>query len=238
MKGYDRAVNFFDWVLIALFVVGAFWGYRKGLVDAALLVASIYFALLLSGQFAARLLSSFWDVADQQALATAAGYVIIFIGVFIAGRIVSRFIKSSLDKVKAGWTDKAGGVVVGIVAGVLLSGGLMAVTARFTYVVDEEAAGTSDNSGGFSPEVLVDQLRETAESYLVDSGRENTDEWLVDSEIAGILLDIRDILPGGALGMAPEEFQTALDILEDRRSEGESAVAMLFRGKSMQSDAV
>lgn len=218
-------MNFFDWVLIALFALGAFWGFRKGLIDAALLVVSIYAALLLSGQFASRLLSSFWDVAEQQALATAAGYVIIFIAVFIAGRIVSRIIKSSLKKIKAGWTDTAGGVAVGVVAGVLLAGGLMAVVSRFTYVVDEEASGTSQDSGGFSPEALIDQLRETAESYLVDSGRENTDRWLVESEVVGILLDIRDLLPGGALGMAPEEFETALDILEDRREESESTVA-------------
>ncbi len=230
-------MNFFDWVLIALFAIGAFWGYRKGLIDAALLVASIYIALLLSAQFASRLLSSFWDVAEQQALATAAGYVIIFIGVFLAGRVVSRIVKSSLKKVKAGWTDQAGGVLVGIAAGVLLAGGLMAVTARFTYVIDEEAAGTSDNSGGFSPEVLIDQLRETAEGYLVDSGRENTDRWLVESEVVGVLIDIRDVLPGDALGLAPEDFQTAIDILADRREESDDAVAADIRGDSMQSDS-
>lgn len=212
-------MNFFDWVLIALFAFGAFWGYRKGLIDAALLVVSIYVALVLSGQFASRLLDSFWDSADNEALATAAGYVIIFLGVFIAGRIVSRIIKSNLERMNAGWTDKAGGVVVGIVAGVLLSGGLMAVTARYTYVVDEEAATGGEDTSGFSPEALIDQLRETAETYLVDSGRENTDRWLVESEVVGALMDIRDVLPGDFLGMAPEAFRTALDILEDRRAE-------------------
>lgn len=215
-------MNFFDWVLIALFAVGAFWGYRKGLVDAALLVASIYVALLLSGQFAARLLGLIWDDAENQALATAAGYVIIFIGVFFAGRFISHIVKSSLKKVKAGWTDQAGGVVVGVVAGVLLAGGLMAVTARFTYVVDEDAATGGQDSSGFSPEALVDQLRDTAEGYLVDSGRDNTDRWMVESEVVGVLIDIRNVLPGNALGMAPEEFSTAIDILEDRRDHPES----------------
>lgn len=210
-------MNFFDWVLIALFVIGAAWGFRKGLVDAVLLVASIYVALLLSGQFASRLLVTFWDAADQQALATAAGYVIIFVAVFVAGRVVSHIVKSSLRRVRLNWLDKAGGVVVGIIAGVLLAGGLMAVTARFTYVVDDTSTNTTNGGGGFSPEVLVEQLRETAESYLVDSGRENTDRWMVESEVVGILLDVRDVLPGGSLGMAPEDFNTALDILDDRR---------------------
>ncbi len=214
-----ETVNFFDWVLIALFALGALWGFRKGLIDAVLLVVSIYAALLLSGQFAGRLLTPIWDDAENQALATAAGYVIIFVGVFIAGRIVSRIVKSSLKKVKLGWTDQAGGILVGVLAGVLLAGGLMAVMARYTYVVDEEKAGVSENGGGFSPEVLINQLRETAEDYLINSGRENSDRWLTESNVVGVLIDIRNVLPGSALGMAPTEFNTAINILENRRDD-------------------
>lgn len=210
-------MNFFDWVLIALFAIGAFWGFRKGLIDAALLVASIYFALLLSGQFAGRLLNLVWEDAENQAFATAVGYVVIFIGVFIAGRIISRIIKSSLDKVKLGWTDKAGGVLVGVVAGLLLAGGLMAVTARYTYVVDGEAAGTDGESGGgLSPEAIIGQLRDTAETYLIDSGRDRMDKWLIESQIVFVLIDIRNVLPGSALGMYPQEFNTAINILESK----------------------
>lgn len=231
-------MNFFDWVLVALFAIGAYWGYRKGLIDAALLVASIYIALLLSAQFAARLLSPIWDAPDNQALATAAGYVIIFIGVFMAGRIVSRIVKANLNKINAAWVDKVGGVLVGIAAGVLLSGGLMAVVARFTYVVDDDAGGSSQESNGFSAEQLIDQLRETAETYLVDSGRENTDRWLVQSEVVGVLIDIRNVLPASTLGLAPEDFNTALDILEDRREDENAALIGHHRGKGSQSGAV
>ncbi len=232
-------MNFFDWVLIALFVIGALWGYRKGLIDAALLVVSIYIALLLSGQFASTLLTPIWEDAEGQAIGTAAGYVVIFIAVFIAGRIVSHIVKSSLKKVKLGWTDKAGGVVVGIVAGVLLAGGLMAVIARYTYVVDEETVEQNEGPGGFSPEALVDQLRETAENYLVEAGRENSDRWLVESEMVDVLIDIRNFLPGSALGMYPQEFNTAIDILEAKREiAAESETAALSRPQSMQSSSV
>lgn len=212
-------MNFFDWVLIALFAIGAFWGYRKGLVDAALLVVSIYAALLLSGQFAGRVVNLVWDDVSNQAFATAVGYVVIFIGVFIAGRIISKIVKSSLKKVKAGWADRSGGVLVGILAGVLLSGGLMAVAARYTYVIDEEAAGVGGSSGGLSPEAIIEQLRESAEKYLVDSGRENVDRWLVESNVVPVLIDVRNVLPGSALGMYPEEFNTAIDILDSKRDQ-------------------
>ena len=231
-------MNFFDWVLIALFALGAFWGYRKGLVDAALLVASIYAALLLSGQFAGRVLNLVWEDVSNQAFATAVGYVVIFIGVFIAGRIISWIVKSSLKKVKAGWADKAGGVLVGVLAGLLLSGGLMAVAARYTYVVDEGAAGGDGSSGGLSPEAIIEQLRESAEKYLVDSGRENVDRWLVESNVVPVLIDVRNVLPGSALGMYPEEFNTAIDILESKRDRQENASALHDHGSGMQTGVV
>ena len=209
-------LNFFDWVLIALFAIGALWGFRKGLIDAVLLVVSIYVALLLSGLFAGRLLSLVWDDAENQALATAIGYVVIFIGVFIVSSIVSRIIKASLKAVYAGWIDRVGGIAVGIVAGVLLAGGLMAVMARYTYVVDPEGAGI-EAEADLSDEGLIIRLRQTAEDFLSDSARERFDKWLVESEVVNVLIDIRNVLPGSALGMYPQEFNTAIDILESRK---------------------
>lgn len=206
-------MNFLDWILIALFVIGALWGYRKGLVDAALLAASIYVALLLSGQFAGRVLGLIWDDVESEALNTAIGYVIIFVAVFIAGRILSKIIKGSLKAVYAGWVDKLGGVVVGLIVGLLLSGGLMAVMARYTYVVDRDGAGVGDEG---DPN-FIEQMRDSAEQFVNDSARESLDRWLVESEVTGVLLDVRNVLPGNALGIAPEDFNTALDILESKR---------------------
>jgi uncharacterized membrane protein required for colicin V production len=214
--------------LVALFSIGAFWGCRKGLVDALLLVVSIYAALLLSGQFAGRVLNLVWKDADNEVFATAVGYVVIFGAVFIAGRIVSKFVKSSLQKGRAQWADRAGGVVIGIVAGVLLSGGLMAIAARYTYVVDEEVVD-SGSSGGLSPEAIIEQLRESAEKYLVDSGRENVDRWLVESNVVPVLIVVRNMLPRSTLGMYPQEFDTAIDILESKRDLEESAATRLDR---------
>jgi uncharacterized membrane protein required for colicin V production len=222
-EGESAAVNFYDWVLIALFAVGAFWGYRKGLVDAALLFISIYIALFLSGLFAGRILNLVWEDASDKAFATAVGYVVIFVGVFIAGRIVSKIVKSSLIKMKIGWADRAGGVLVGVLAGILLSGGLMAVSARYTYVVDESAVDGGGPGGGLSPEAIIEQLRDATEKYLVDSGRDRIDRWLTESKVVPVLIDVRNVLPGSALGMFPEQFTTAIDILESRIDQLESA---------------
>lgn len=204
----------FDWILVALFAGGAYWGFRKGLVNAVLLVASIYIAQLLGAQFAGRLVANFWDDAENQALGTAVGYVIIFAGVFIAGRIVSRFVKATLERFQIGWVDHWGGLALGMVIGLLLSGGLMAVLARYTYVVDENV---TTGASGLSKEALLRQLTDAAEDFLSGTARQQIDGWLTRSQAVGALIAIKDVLPGSALGLYPVEFDTAIDILDAKR---------------------
>ena len=231
-------MNFLDWILIAIIVIASLWGLRKGLVDAVLMAVSLYVALFLSGLFAGRVLSLVWKDVDNQAIATAIGYVVIFIGVFIASRIVSGIIKSSLKKIKFGWIDPVGGVLVGLLVGLLLAGGLMAVAARYTYVVDEKGAGVENGPDGLSAEAVVRQLRQAAENFLVGSTRDTVDGQLTKSEVIGVLIDIRNVLPGSALGMYPQEFNTAIDILESKRELASENTVANKRPWDLESEAV
>ncbi|MEX0763212.1 MAG: CvpA family protein [Dehalococcoidia bacterium] len=206
-------MNLFDWVLIVLFAIGALWGFRAGLVDGVLTVVGIYVALLLSGQFAGRVLGIFTDNVESEALATAIGYVVIFVAVFIATKIVGKIIKTGMNLLLLGWVDKLGGLALGLVAGLLLAGGLTAVSARYAYVVD--------NSGDNGDAGVIEQ----AERFLEGTVRNRVDGWLVNSEITSVILDIREALPGGMLGMAPADFNTALDILETRIADKEAMEA-------------
>ena len=88
-------MNVFDWVLILVFALTALWGYKTGLIDAALNAITIFVGLFLSGLFAARVLSLFWDGVESESVSTAIGYVIIFVTVFIASRIVSGIINTN-----------------------------------------------------------------------------------------------------------------------------------------------
>ena len=116
-------MNVFDWVLILVFALTALWGYKTGLIDAALNAITIYVGLFLSGLFAARVLSLFWDGVESESVSTAIGYVIIFVTVFIASRIVSGIIKKALKITFMGWVDNLGGIVIGLVAGMLIARG-------------------------------------------------------------------------------------------------------------------
>ena len=201
-------MNVFDWVLILVFALTALWGYKTGLIDAALNAITIYVGLFLSGLFAARVLSLFWDGVESESVSTAIGYVIIFVTVFIASRIVSGIIKKALKITFTGWVDNLGGIVVGLVAGMLIAGGVMTVAARYTYIIPE-------NTDDLTSAGIQDMVQQAAENYVEQGARDKLDGFLTESQLVPSLLGLRGVV----IEFAPEDFGVALDILESRIDE-------------------
>ena len=201
-------MNVFDWVLIVVFALTALWGYKAGLIDAALNAITIYVGLFLSGLFAARVLSLFWDGVESESVSTAIGYVIIFVTVFIASRIVSGIIKKALKITFMGWVDNLGGIVIGLVAGMLIAGGVMTVAARYTYIIPE-------NTDDLTSAGIQDMIQQAAENYVEQGARDKLDGFLTESQLVPSLLGLRGVV----IEFAPEDFGLALDILESRIDE-------------------
>jgi uncharacterized membrane protein required for colicin V production len=201
-------MNVFDWVLIVVFALTALWGYKAGLIDAALNAITIYVGLFLSGLFAARVLSLFWDGVESESVSTAIGYVIIFVTVFIASRIVSGIIKKALKITFMGWVDNLGGIVIGLVAGMLIAGGVMTVAARYTYIIPE-------NTDDLTSAGIQDMIQQAAENYVEQGARDKLDGFLTESQLVPSLLGLRGVV----IEFAPKDFGVALDILESRIDE-------------------
>jgi len=195
-------------VLIVVFALTALWGYKSGLIDAALNAITIYVGLFLSGLFAARVLSLFWDGVESESVSTAIGYVIIFVTVFIASRIVSGIIKKALKITFMGWVDNLGGIVIGLVAGMLIAGGVMTVAARYTYIIPE-------NTDDLTSAGIQDMIQQAAENYVEQGARDKLDGFLTESQLVPSLLGLRGVV----IEFAPEDFGVALDILESRIDE-------------------
>ena len=188
-------MNVFDWIVLAILVASLFYGYKVGLVDGVVTVIALYVSLLISGQFAGRVLSLLPLSIENEALSTPIGYVIIFAAVLFASRIVSASANATLEKISVvEWVNKAGGLLFGVVIWVLLAGAVMTVTARYTYV------DSSPNRA------------------VMNDVRRGLDDVLTESAFVPLLLEFRGVTPGGMLGMAPANFDTALDILEKRAS--------------------
>ena len=193
----------FDLVLMVIFALAVLWGLKKGFIDSVLTVVAVYVALLLSGQFASRLVNFFTDKIEGGAVATVIGYIVIFVVVFIVARIIGMVLRTGIKFLMLGWVDKTGGLAFGAIAGVLLVSGTVAAAARFTYDPDTKLP-VNVSVGAFG-----ERLR----------------GWMVDGIIPSRILDIRDALPGDFLGIMPQDFGESLDALKQdiERKEGTKA---------------
>ncbi|MCH8235628.1 MAG: CvpA family protein [Chloroflexi bacterium] len=209
-------MTIFDWVLVAVFVVGALLGLKWGLVQAALNFIAVYVAMLIGAQFADGLVERITDDIENESITTAIGYVIIFLAVFIIAQIVGKAIRTMLKIVFLGWVDRLGGVVVGALLGAILVTGVVTAMARLAYPQDEIILADIDNIANSATSLANVQAaterlyKELAERY----GRDTIKEWLTDSSLIPRVLDVRSAIPANMLGLIPGEFASALDTLE------------------------
>jgi len=204
-------MNIFDWVLVAVFVIGALLGLKWGLVQAILNFIAVYAAMLVGAQVADGLVAHVTDDVQNESVATAIGYVVIFLSVFIIAQIVGKIIRPMLTIIFLGWVDKLGGVVVGVLLGAILVTGVVTAMARVAYPQDEAILVEIEGLVSGDIEAAKERLyQELAERY----GRDTLKEWLADSSLVPKVLDTRSKLPANVLGLVPGEFATALDTLE------------------------
>jgi len=200
-------MNLLDWIFAGIFVLSALWGYKAGLVNLLVNTVAIYVGLFFSGLFAGRILSLIWDGVESEAISTAIGYVIIFIGVFLASRIAVSIINKTTKSFsyQMGWGNKLGGILIGLFAGILIAGGLMTAGARYTYSLPQSTANQSEDS-------IQLMIENVARNYVEGNVREKLDNWLIESQIVPSLLNLR----GFVIEFAPDDFGVSLDILENR----------------------
>ena len=200
-------MNLLDWIFAGIFILSALWGYKAGLVNLLVNTVAIYVGLFFSGLFAGRILSLIWDGVESKAISTAIGYVIIFIGVFLASRIAVSIINKTTKSFSSqmGWGNKLGGILIGLFAGILIAGGLMTAGARYTYSLPQSTANQSTDS-------IQLMIENVARNYVEGSVREKLDNWLIESQIVPSLLNLR----GFVIEFAPDDFGVSLDILENR----------------------
>jgi len=204
-------MNIFDWGLFVVFVVGALLGLKWGLVQSVLNFVAVYVAMLVGAQFADGLVARVTDDVQNESVAAAIGYVVIFLGVFIIAQIVGKIIRAMLTVIFLGWVDKLGGVVVGLLLGAILVTGVVTAMARVAYPQDEAILVEIEDIVSGDIEAAKERLyQELAERY----GRDTLKEWLADSTLVPRVLDTRAKLPADVLGLIPGEFATALDTLE------------------------
>ncbi len=132
-------MNWLDYVLIAIVIIGGLAGLRFGLIRAAFAAAGVLIGWLLAGQYSDDLGALFEDSLSNETVVTVISYAIIMLGALVVASIAAKFIKPLLSIFTLGLSsmvDKLGGLALGLLIGVALAGGLIVGMARLTYNFD------------------------------------------------------------------------------------------------------
>lgn len=199
-------MNWLDFVIIATWAFGFIAGWRIGLFGAIFTTGGLILGVLLAARFSDNVSEVITDSISSDSLATVVAYGIILLAAFLAAQVLKTIVKRMLKLVFLGWVDAVGAIGLGLVMGLVLSGALITVTARYSTdlplglqkLIDEGVTGSLSVPSIIERTWIQNQLNEA----------------LVESSLVPSFLDIRDALPGHSLGFIPDDFKIALDVLQ------------------------
>ena len=136
-----------NWVDIAILVVWAgtaSWGASMGLLQMGVHLVVVAVGLAISSRIAPTVGDLFSVVTDNENAQSAAGFIAVFLILFIAGGVVSFWLRMILGIIPFfGSFNKLGGLIVGILVGFLLLSGILTGIQKFPI---RDAQQTIDDS--------------------------------------------------------------------------------------------
>jgi len=132
-------MNWIDAVVLIGWGVTAGWGFAAGLVRIVIPLVAVIVGLALSSRIAEDVGNLFSGLTDSEATQAIAGFVLIFLGLFILSAIASFWIGMVVRFIPlAGLANKLAGMAVGLVIGFLLLSGVLTGVQRFSDRVDDD----------------------------------------------------------------------------------------------------
>ena len=136
-----------NWVDIAILVVWAgtaSWGASMGLLQMGVHLLVVAVGLAISSRIAPTVGDLFSVVTDNENAQSAAGFIAVFLILFIAGGVASFWLRMVLGIIPFfGSFNKLGGLIVGILVGFLLLSGILTGIQKFPI---KDAQQTIDDS--------------------------------------------------------------------------------------------
>jgi uncharacterized membrane protein required for colicin V production len=194
-------MNWLDIVLIVIFVVALLQGLKLGLLGAAVTAIGAVIGWQLAGQFSDDVGGIFGGTGET--VATVVAYVIVISLSMTAVRFAYRIVRPFMIVIPiVPLVDRLGGVALGLIAGVVISGAVIIVLARFAYDFELPEDGVAGQVAQRVPD--PEETRESVENALMESS------------IVPKFINVTDAVPASALGFVPSDFKASLDILDER----------------------
>jgi membrane protein required for colicin V production len=110
-----------DLFLAAILTVSTVAGFMKGFFRLGIGLVATFLAFFVASWFYAE--AGEWAIpyTSSRGIANFVGFVLIFLGIMIAGAVVSRLLTHFFKWIGLSWLDRAGGGVLGLIRGALIS---------------------------------------------------------------------------------------------------------------------
>ena len=205
-------MNWIDIVIVLIVAASLVWGLKTGVIPMVFTVVGMLIGWWLAGQYADDVggLVGDWGTFDT-AVTVVCYAAIVSLSVFVASKLGS-LVKPFLvigTLGTAGMADKIGGLLIGLLIGLVITGAFIVVLARLSFDLEVSTPDVQIADGAEIMRLAGGKVAAITEKrqVMVNSLRGST--------VVPVFLDMVDLVPGSALGFIPGDFQASLDILRE-----------------------
>ena len=125
-------MNWVDIVILVVWAGTASWGASMGLLQMGVHLVVVAVGLAISSRIAPTVGGLFSVVTDIENAQSVAGFIAVFLILFIAGGVVSFWLRTILGIIPFfGSFNKLGGLIIGVAVGFLLLSGILTGIQKF-----------------------------------------------------------------------------------------------------------
>ena len=205
-------MNWIDILILVIVAASLVWGLKTGVIPMVFTVLGMLIGWWLAGQYADDVggLVGDWGTFDT-AVTVVCYAAIVSLSVFVASKLGS-LVKPFLvigTLGTAGMADKIGGLLIGLLIGLVITGAFIVVLARLSFDLEVSTPDVQIADGAEIMRLAGGKVAAITEKrqVMVNSLRGST--------VVPVFLDMVDLVPGSALGFIPGDFQASLDILRE-----------------------
>lgn len=135
-------MNWVDITIIVVAVIGAYVGWRHGLIRTIFTLVGLIVGVVLAGQWSEGMAEVFSPSGAQWAYIAA--FAIIMAIVVVIANIFGKTLQAFFKLIMMGWLDSIGGIIIGFLLGALAIAAVLSSTAL--YVNDPGAPWRYDST--------------------------------------------------------------------------------------------
>lgn len=110
-------MNWLDWVLVAFLLISVLAGFREGFVRIGIGFAAMIVGFFMASWFGGVVAGSLSPYIESKAVAGIVAFLLVFVGVLIAGALIAALLARLLKIVGLSWADRLMGGAVGLARG-------------------------------------------------------------------------------------------------------------------------